>query len=132
MMTASSASQSTLSDTAGSTMSSSAPISDGAVLGEDGRILGDLLTDLGEVAAVVEADADDLVGPWHERRVVELVEGDQPAATEGPVPPLGVGQQLADVGGVEHRRRLVVDSGRTVRAADVDRCQPHDAPINGR
>ena len=42
-----------------------------AVLGEDGREVGRLAAHLGDVVAVVEPDADDLVGVRDERRVVE-------------------------------------------------------------
>ena len=48
-----------------------------AVLGEDRREVGRLAAHLGDVVAVVQPDADDLVRRRHERRVVEVGDGER-------------------------------------------------------
>ena len=55
-------------------MSSCAPISAGRELGEDRRVLGQLVAHLQHVVAVVQPDADDLLGRRHQRGVVQPVE----------------------------------------------------------
>ena len=74
MTTVSSTSQSTLSDTRGSQMSSRAPISASVYLANSVGNSGELAAHLGDVVGVVHAHAHDLTGVEHERREVGGVE----------------------------------------------------------
>ncbi len=119
MITASSASQSTDSDTAGSTTSSFAPIERRDVLGEQRRVLGDVSPRLEDVVAVVQTDADDLLGPRDQRCEVEA--GDwpgHPTRALGALTPSLVAKELAHIGGSDVDRRVAVHTDRT-RAVTV-------------
>ena len=98
-----------------------APISAARYLAKTVGYAGGLAAHLGDVRAVVQPDADDLVRPRDERGVVEVVDGERSPAVAPPGHARRVGEQLADVGGVEQRRRVVVD-------ADGPRAHRRDGP----
>ena len=81
---------------------------------------------LEDVVAVVEADADDLVGPGDERREVETLEVERlPGGRLGAVAPRRVGQQGADVGGAQVDRGAGVDPDRRGPRRGADGGQSH-------
>ncbi len=98
MITASSASQSTMSDTKGSTTSSFAPMSAGMNLAKSVGYSGISRPSLQDVVAVVETHTQDLLGPWDHRREVEAIDRSARATRPlGTLAPIFGAQQLADI-----------------------------------
>ena len=90
----------------------------GRELGEDRGVLGQLVAHLQHVVAVVQPHADDLLGGGDERGVVDGVERvRRPGGRLRPRPPVGVGEQRADVRVARLHRRPApsTPSTRTAR-----------------
>ena len=100
-------------------------------------MVGELVSHLEDVVAVVEADAHDLVGARHQRSEVEPVEGvARPVTGRRPLAPPVAPEHVADIGRVEFDHAAGVHPGvdpdGSSRSVRSDRCQSHVSTVDRR